>query len=158
MVNLEHAVPWEITIINGTTEHPLPLGSREEVSAAFAESLPGVSLERPPIPPPEILDQMPPILREAVLRPKLEADFEQDDLSIQFYANDEQVLQWVNGEVRGEGDPVPALAALCLDRGWSVIDCTDKSIVDLRAGRNPAWERFRKWRDKAINQIRRDGA
>jgi hypothetical protein len=119
-------VPWDISIINGTVEQPKPLGSRKDVIAAFAESLPGVSLERVPAPPPEILDQMSAIVRESLLRPNLEADFETDDLSIRFYTTDEPVLQWVNCEVRGNGDPIPALAALCLDRGWSVIDGADK--------------------------------
>src|SRR5690349_5731080 len=97
----ELPVPWEISIINGTIENPKPLGSREDVIAAFAESLPGVLLQRQPAPPPEILDQVPPFAREALLRPSLEADFEIDDLSIHFQTNDEPTLQWINGEVRG---------------------------------------------------------
>ena len=151
-------MPWEISIINGSINSPKPLGTREEVIAAIAEALPGVSLERPPVPPKEILDQMPPFVREAMLRPRLEADFEAEGFSIQFYANDQPVLDWVNGEVRGNGDPIPALAAICVKRGWSVIDGSDKSVVDL-ASRNrvPAWERFRKWRDKAINEIGQGG-
>jgi hypothetical protein len=129
-------MPWEITIINGTLEHPKPLGSREDVIAAFAAALPGVSLERSPALPPEILDQMPAIVCEAMQRPKLEGDFEAGDLSIHFYAYDEPVVQQVNAEVRGDGDPIPALAALCVDRDWSVIDAADKSIVDLAPGRS----------------------
>src|SRR5262249_28667458 len=134
---------------------PKPLGSREDVIAAFAESLPGVLLQRRSAPPPEILDQMPPFAREAMMRPSLEADFELDDLSIQFYANDEAILQWVNGEVRGNDDPIPILASLCLGRGWSVMDASDKSIVNLSAPSGTSgWERFRKWRDKVILEAR----
>jgi hypothetical protein len=147
------SVPWEISIINGSVGQPRPLGTREEVKAAFAEALPGVRLQRPPIPAAEFLEQMPPVLRQAVMRPRLEADFESGDICIQFYANDEPVLRWVNGEVRGNGDPRPALAAICANRGWSVIDASDKSVVDLTAARIPAWDRFRAYRDYAIDQI-----
>ncbi len=151
-------MPWEIHIFNGTTQQPKPLGSREEVVSAFAASLLGVSLARRPVQPPEILDQMLPFVRESMLRPTLEAIFEADDLSIQFYSHDEPVLWWINGEVRGNGDPVPALAALCLDRGWSVIDASDKSAVSLSLGSGTsAWDRFRNWRDKAINTISEGG-
>lgn len=148
-------MPWEISIINGTLENPKPLGSRQDVITAFADSLPGVALQRRPAPPPEILDQMPPVVREAMLRPSLEADFESEDLSIQFYANDEPTLHWVNGEVRGDGDPIPALAALCLNRGWSVIDSSDRSIVDLSsASGSSGWGLFCKWRDRVISEAR----
>jgi len=148
-------MPWEISIINGTVEDPKPLGSRDDVIAAFADSLPGVVLQRRPAPPPEILDQMPQVVREAMLRPSLGADFEIDDLSIQFYTNDEPTLRWVNGEVRGNGDPIPVLAALCTSRGWSVMDSSDKSIVNLSsASETRGWERFRKWRDKVISEAR----
>ena len=71
VINWEPTVSWEINIINGTVENPKPLGSRVDVVAAFADSLPGVALQRRPTPPPEILDQMPPVVREAMLRPSL---------------------------------------------------------------------------------------
>lgn len=91
------------------------------------------------------------MLRETMLLPKLEADFEMGDLSIQFYAADELVLHCVNGEVRGNGDPIPVLASLCQGRGWSVIDASDSSIVNLAsASESAGWERFRKWRDQAL--------
>ena len=147
-------MPWEITIINGTPQEREPLGSREDVIAVIAEALPGVLLRQPPVPPPEWLEQMPPAVRDAVLRPKLEADFEGDDFSIQFYTSDDPVVQWVNGEVRGNGDPLPALAAICAKTGWSVMDAADKSVVDLSSRDGaPEWERFRQWRDRAIRQI-----
>jgi hypothetical protein len=145
-------VPWEITIINGTLEQPQPLGTREEVVAAFAEALPGVLFKAPPPPPPKFLGGLPTFVQEAFTRPSLEAVFEGEDLSIEFRANDIPILEWVNAEVRGNGDPLPALAALCLDRGWSVINADDNSVVNLAACHIRAWERFRKCRDWAIVQ------
>ena len=147
-------MPWEITIINGTPEARKPLGSRDDVIAAIAEALPGVLLQQPPGPPPEWLQQMPPAVRDAVLRPKLEADFEAGDFSIQFYTSDEPVVHWVNGEVRGDGNPLPALAAICAKTRWSVIDAAQKSVIDLSSRDGaPEWEQFRRWRDRAIRQI-----
>jgi hypothetical protein len=135
------------------------LGTREDVIAAFAEALPGVSLAPPPAPPREFLEQMPPELRKILLRPKLEADFAAGDISIQFYADDAPQLDWVGGEVRGDGDPRPALAAVCVKRGWSVFDISAKTFVDLSApDAAGGWERFRKWRDRAIRETGRGGA
>jgi hypothetical protein len=152
----EATVPWEISIINGTKEQPKPLGSREDVIAAFAESLPGVSLRRSPAPPPELLEHVPLYAREGFLRPSLEAELDSGEMLIRFEANDEPVLQWLIAEVRGNGDPIPVLSALCSSRGWSVIDSSTKSVVDLSAGSGGAeWKRFCEWRDIALSQERR---
>jgi hypothetical protein len=152
-------VPWEIRIVNGSLDAPRPLGTREDVIAAFAEALPGVALAPPPAPAPEFVEQMPPGLREILLRPKLEADFAAEDISIQFYADDAPQLDWVGGEVRGDGDPRPALAAICGKRGWSVFDVAANALLDL-SSRDDArgWEQFRKWRDRAIREIGAGGA
>jgi hypothetical protein len=148
-------VPWEISIINGTPEHSEPLGLREDVIDAFAKSLPGVSLQREPPLPTEILNKMPLWAREDMLLPRLAGIFETDELFIRFSAYDEPVIKWVNGEVRGNGDPIPSLAALCLDRGWSVLSLYNKSIVNLSSSSgSPAWKQFCKWRDKAIAEGR----
>jgi len=96
---------------------------------------------------------MSPEIRESMCQPTLVGDFESDDLSMQLSANDAPILFWVNGEVRGNGDPIPALEALCLSRGWSVIDSCNKSMVDLTStSGSPGWERFRTWRDKAFSE------
>jgi hypothetical protein len=147
-------MPWEIRIVNGTADAPIPLGTREEVIAAFAEALPGLTLAPPPPPPPEFLEAMPAALREIILRPKLEASFEAADLSIQFYADDAPLLHWVGGEVRGNGDPRPALASICAKRGWSALDISTASKLDLSPrGDAPGWKRFQEWRDRAIREI-----
>ena len=58
---------WWFSIVNGTPEHPVPLGSCEEVVAAFARALPGVSLERRPVPTAEELSRTPAYLHETLL-------------------------------------------------------------------------------------------
>jgi len=130
----EFAMPWEITIINGTTDNRKPLGTRQDVVAAVAEAVPGVELQRPPMPPEEMLAMMPPAVRDAMRRPRLEADFEHDDLSIQFYTSDTPTIDWINAEVRGNGDPLPLLHSICANTGWSIIDVSENIVVDVACG------------------------
>ena len=104
-----------------------------------------------------MLEIMPPIIREACLRPGLEADFEVGDLSIQFSCHDEPIIRFINAEVRGNDDPFPALAAICQPNGWSVVSAADNSIVDLSRLEGSTWQRFREWRDKALNRGREAG-
>jgi hypothetical protein len=149
-------MPWEITIINGTTDNRRPLGTREHVIAALADAVPGAELQRPPIPPEEILAMMPPAVRDAMTRPKLEADFEHQDFSIQFYTSDAPTIDWINAEVRGNGDPLPLLKSICLNTGWSVIDVEEQVVVDLTKTSTESWDSFRRWRDNAVRQLAAD--
>ena len=147
-------MPWEVTIINGTIAHRQPLGNREQVIKALAAAVPGLDLQRPPTPPKELLELMPPAVREAVARPKLEADFEGGEYSIQFYTSDIPKIDWINAEVRGDGDPLPVLQSICSDTGWSVIDVAENAIVDKTTTDAASWTAFRQWRDKGLQQIK----
>jgi hypothetical protein len=149
-------MPWEVTIV-ASEDQRKPLGTREEVIARVSAALPGVALQQPPVPPPQILAQMPEIVRESMLRPRLEADFETDEFVIQFFANATPTLYWIGAEVRGNGNPLPALAELCLPNGWLLIDASAKSLVDMSATSAPEWDRFRKWRDRAIGSVKNGG-
>ena len=148
------AMPWEISIINGTRETPKALGRFEDVNAELNRAL-GVMLKRRPVPPKEWLDQMPESVGEAMLKPWIQADFEGADFSIHFYTVDAPILESVNAEVRGNGSPLPALFAICENTGWSVFDHSTNSMINLLSAGDPkGWEQFRKWRDKAIRGIR----
>ena len=149
-------MPWDITIV-ASEDRMKPLGARDDVTARVAEALPGVELQRPPAPPPEMLAQMPEVIRENYLRLKLEADFEGEEVTIQFYADDAPELHSIGAEVRGDGNPLPALAAVCVPNGWIVIDGGDKSVVNLSASGSPEWRRFRTWRDRAIASLKDGG-
>ena len=149
-------MPWDVTIV-ASEDRSKPLGERDDVIARVGKSLPGVLLQQPPGPPPEMLAQMPEVIRQNFLRPKLEADFEGVGFSIQFHAEDLPTLHSIGAEVRGEGNPLPALAAVCVPNGWMVVDAGDKSVVDLSCGASPEWDRFRKWRDGAIGSMKGGG-
>ena len=149
-------MPWDIIIVNGSREDHPPLGDRETVIAHISSAVPGLELCQPPRPPEQVLQMMPDAVRQSMLRPRLEAEYEANDLSIQFYCTDEPVIRSINAEVRGNGNPVPILAAICTPRGWSVIDVSGNSVVDLTKAEANAWDRFRKWRDRAIDTLTND--
>ena len=150
-------MPWELTIVDAK-DRSKPLGERAGVIARIAAALPGVVLEEAPGPGPEMIAQMPPILREHFMRPRqLNADFKGGDFSIQFFAENEPHIKALGVEVRGEGNPVPSLAALCELNGWAVINNADDTVVDLAATNSAEWEKFRAWRDKAVESLKSDG-
>src|SRR5687767_3959544 len=142
-------MPWELTIVNAEDRRQ-PLGERADVIGRVAAALPGVVLQEAPGPTPEMIAQMPPSLREHFMRPRqLNADFEGGDFSIQFYAGNEPEIKVLGAEVRGEGTPIPWLAALCEPNGWAVINDADDNVVDLVAKNSAEWEKFLAWRDEA---------
>jgi hypothetical protein len=98
---------------------------------------------------------MPDVLQEHFRNraPRIEGIFTMDSLVIQFYAKDESVLYAMNAEVRGRGNPIPALSAICAPRGWVVVDDSQQSVVDLSAATSPEWTQFQRYRDNAIASI-----
>ena len=150
-------MPWELTIVNAK-DRSKPLGERADVIARVAAALPGVVLQEAPGPDAEMIAQMPPSLREHFMRPRqLNADFEGNDFSIQFYAENEPQIRALGAEVRGEGNPIPPLAALCGANGWAVINIANDTVVDLAARTSPELEKFRAWRDRAVESLKSDG-
>lgn len=151
-------MPWEVTIINGTPDDRRPLGERESVLSRVGQALPGVKFELCLVPPQELTPEMRAMLPEAdrdrVLRPQLEAFFEGDHFSIEFYCEDASEIDDLGANIRGTGDPLPALAAICLPNGWSAQNDVDRSLIDLASLDGSAWSRFSNWREKSINWLR----
>jgi hypothetical protein len=151
--SMERSMPWEVTIVNAT-DRSKSLGSRAGVVARFAGALPGVYLEPAPGPSPEWIAQMPAVMQEHFKRPRqLNAIFEGRDFSIEFYANDEATIDAVGAEIRGNGNPVPALSALCIPNGWAVVNAADGAAVDLSSEESPVWAEFRAWRDEWVVRV-----
>ena len=144
-------MPWEIRIVNDAGD--APLGAKQSVVDWVAKMLPGVKLEQPPLPPPEILATFPEAVREAFTRPKLEGVYEQEGFSIEFYCSDEPHIRCLHADVRGNGNPLPILARLCLPKRWAVVSSADQSKVDLTGGEASQWQGFCEWRDRAISEI-----
>ncbi len=147
-------MPWDITIVNGR-ERQLPLGERDDVIARVAAALPGIIFGRPPGLPADVIAQTPAVLRAHFQEsPRLVADFVAGGISTQFYTDDEPLIRTIGVEVRGDGNPVPVLAAVCQPNGWAAVNGINGEVVDLSANESPAWEQFVGWRDAAVESLR----
>jgi hypothetical protein len=75
-------------------------------------------------------------------QPHLRGDYFDGDLSIRLYGFEAEPLKCVHVEVRGNGNPLPVLAAICVGHGWVVIDSDAVTPVDLTTGAASDWEEF----------------
>jgi hypothetical protein len=150
-------MPWNIVIV-ASHDQTKPLGVREEVIDHFMAALPRAVFGRSPVPSADQLTKLPQVLQDHYLKraPQLEGIFKADGFTIQFYTEDQPILYSVNAEIRGNGNPLPALAAICVPRGWIAIDLSNMSIIELSAATSSEWEKSKKWRDDAIAKIRSD--
>src|SRR5262249_20586970 len=87
-------------------------------------------------------------------RPATErAEFDGDGFSVVLYGFEAEPLAAIHAEVRGDGNPVPVLAALCRPHGWVAIDDASGQPVELADAVAAGWEAFRAYRDRAISSI-----
>lgn len=155
-------MPWEITIRRGDGE---PLGDLTTVRELFVAAIPGLQFYREPSGPEKIAAaramgvEFPDVLRQHMeTRPATEqADYEGDGYSIRFYGFNGQPLSAVYAEVRGNGNPLPALAALCRPNKWVATDDANGQPVDLDSAAASGWEAFRAYRDRVISSIDTSG-
>jgi hypothetical protein len=154
-------MPWELLVRKPRDE---TLGCRAEVVSCIAAAVPAIEwVEDPPL-----LDQIkdipehslhsllptwPEETRAYFSQPHLRGDYFADDLSIRLYGFEAEPLMGVHVEVRGNGNPLPVLAAICVVHGWVAIDSDAGTPVDLTAGAAPGWEQFRQYRDRAIGIV-----
>ena len=91
---------------------------------------------------------------------EIRADWLREDLSLRFFfgTEDSVKVEQVAVEVRGEGNPIaPYLSKLCLAKGW-IAQGPNGADLDLAHDWSADWERFKVWRETAIEQIQqRDG-
>jgi hypothetical protein len=156
-------MPWEVMIRKPREE---PLGCRAEVVRWIATAVPAIEwVEDLPL-----LDQikdMPEHSFHSLLptwseetrayfsRPHLRGDYFAGPLSIRLQGFEAEPLKSVHVEVRGNGNPLPVLAAICVVHGWVAIDSDAGTPVDLTAGAAWGWEQFRQYRDRAIGVVHR---
>ncbi|MFN5706970.1 MAG: hypothetical protein ACK6DS_04940 [Planctomycetota bacterium] len=143
---------WDASIVHGTLNPDTPLGKLDDVVRSIENAIPGLTLQVPPVPTKEMLDMMPPFIKEQALNPGLEADYDDGELSIRFSARNDPVLYWINLEVRGTGNPLPLLDSICRPMGWAIMDSYDRTVVDLTLTEASAWTRFCEWRNRAFGE------
>ena len=59
------------------------------------------------------------------------AEFEGDGISVVLYGFEAEPLSAIHAEVRGEGNPVPVLAALCRPQGWGAVDDASGQPIEM---------------------------
>jgi|GEM_PF-3162297 len=118
-------MPWEVTIrrADGT-----PLGDMEAVRNQIAAAR-AAGREFPDL-----------IRRHMERRPAtMQAVFNDDGCSLLLYRFEAQPLGAIHVEVRGGGNPVPVLAALCRPNGWVVVDDASGEPVELSGVAAAGW-------------------
>lgn len=96
--------------------------------------------------------EYPPALREVLetVPSQSVARVEQGDLSMQLYGFDHETIRAIHVEVRGRGDPIPILAAICGPRGWLAVDDSSGRPVELGDASTSGWEAFQAYRAHAL--------
>ena len=154
-------MPWELTVVkiderNGTR---IPLANKVLTRSIIEDALPG-SEWQDGLPPRQMIEMlektgMDPTTLEMMNRPKLQGSFDGDEFSLEFYGFEGEPLMQFHIDVRGNGDPLPALVAICEKEKWTILDPNRKPI-DLAVARSKSWAAFKSWRDRAISQISSD--
>ncbi len=153
-------MPWELTISAGSGE---PLGDRQAVVDHISTALPSLQwFEQPPLleqikeipdhPFHKLIPAWPPEIQASFARSKLLGDLEADDFSIQLYGFEEQPLLTLSVEVRGDGNPIPALASICVPKNWLATENGASQQIDFGADAE-GWQKFRDDRDTAIRTL-----
>ena len=150
-------MPWEVTI---RQQDGQSLGSIEAVRTAFLQALPALQFFREPSGKEKLAVsgfEYPAILRQHLeSQPaQINAELEAGDLAMCFSFGPE-TTDSVNDiciEVRGDGNPMPFLAAICLPNDWIAQENNGKAL-DLSADNSPAWGEFAAWRTQAVAQIK----
>lgn len=152
-------MPWEVTIKKANDE---ALGSQQEVIDRIKAAIPTIQWwveppmmekikDMPDHPFHKLIPTWSAETQAYMSKPHLRGALENGELYIEFQGFEQDPVRFINLEVRGNGNPMPPLAAICLPSGWMVIDL-ENNEVDLAAGDAASWESFRQYRDHAIGK------
>ena len=158
-------MPWAVLI---TLPHEEPPGSRNEVVSRMGAALPAIHWEtEPPLIDrmKEVPEHLLPQVEGFVARwseseraynstSHLKGYFSEGEVWIEFFGFENEPIRFFYADVRGNGNPIPALAAICLPNGWTAIDFSENKQIDLVSGDASGWEGFRQYRDDAIKRVR----
>lgn len=153
-------MPWDVTIHHPNDE---ALGPRDEVIKLVSAAVPAITwFEEPPLlerikdmpdhPFHELIPTWPEETRASFARSTTLGDFESDDFSIRLYGFETVPVKAIHLEIRGNGNPLPFIAAICLPSGWIAVDCSNGQTLDFSSRSASGWERFREYRDRVIRE------
>ncbi|MGL4420437.1 MAG: hypothetical protein ACRCZF_07225, partial [Gemmataceae bacterium] len=142
-----------------------PLGELDSVQLQILDAVPGIQFFREPSGLEKIAAaaaqgvEFPEVIRNHFMNlpAKIGAVFEGEQYSVRFYGFSAQPLEVIHAEIRGEGNPVPMLAALCFPQGWIVVDDSTNETIDLAGGRASGWEAFGSYKDQVLRGIPASG-
>jgi hypothetical protein len=154
-------MPWELTIRAPDGE---PLGDCETVVQRIKAAAPAIRwIEEPSMleqikdmpnhPFHALIPTWPEATRARFAQSKLLGDYEGPEFSVQLYGFEAKPIRSVCVEVRGNGNPLPFLAAVCKPNGWFATDDRDGQPVGLDAESSKGWERFRDYRERVIRSV-----
>jgi hypothetical protein len=157
-VDEEANMPWELTIRSSDNA---ALGDTATVREKITAAIPGIQFHVEPSGAEQIIAaraigvEFPDIIRKHMeSRPaRLKALFEGDAFIMELYGFDNQPVSMFHVDIRGNGNPMPALAALCVPNGWVAIENASRQPLNLADSTAAGWQSFRKYRDGAVSSI-----
>jgi hypothetical protein len=149
-------MPWTISI---SRCDGLPLGDVSTVQDAVHENIPGIRFWREPsgtekLAAMKLNTPLPDVIRHSMEKSpsSIQGDYEEDGLSLRLYLGCKPQITKMDIEIRGNGNPMPLIAAICLPNNWIALH-GDK-ILDLAADETEGWQQFGKYRDNVIRRMK----
>jgi hypothetical protein len=124
-------MPWDLTIARADRS---PLGEIASVRQAVESALPDVRFYREPSGVEKIAAagiEFPEVLRRHLQSSPAttQADYEGEGFSIRLYLGAGPDVERMDAEIRGSGDPLPALHRLAEATGWVVLEASGWQVV-----------------------------
>jgi hypothetical protein len=153
-------MPWTLIIARANGE---PLGAVDHVRAVIEQRLPGTRFWRDP----SGAERLAAMDRRGVAIPPelgqilgdLPADerglYDSGGISLEFFLGTDPTVKSLTIDVRGGGNPIPALRLLCESDGWQVRELSGAAVDLGAADAEAGWTRFIHYRDKGIEEIKR---
>ena len=77
-----------------------------------------------------------------------------DGFSIEFNFTKSGPLNSFMLHVRGGGDAVAPIVAMCRHFGWQAFDCSTGDLIDIENPLTESWEHFQAYRDRIVAEAR----
>ncbi|MBI3856711.1 MAG: hypothetical protein HY293_13570 [Planctomycetes bacterium] len=151
-------MPWELTILH---PHGHRLGSPKEVMTALSRAWPELDwLTLPPLleqigdqPDHPLHAQLPtwsPEARRRAALPRTVGVLEDEGFSVEISGLEDDPVEELYADVRGNGDPTPALLRLKKQSGWSLKEMVMDRFLDERQVKE-RWDNYKRMRDAAVD-------